>query len=234
MKAIALRGESLAARENLAQYICRELTRRRFGVAYWRNQQTGQGLEQNLTVLASGGGYSQITWPKRRSLEDYLPYLHEDFLIIDHPYDNLPNIALSAGRGVEADKFTLACVGEAKIAENWPFFHIKEQLPELLDFMVEQTPDLLPFPDGNPCCKACGRKDCAEMLVDIMQKKATPQACKLRKQIVEVKINGHDLPMVRFVQDIIRANSLGVLSTLNGYEKNSLLEIIIDDRGIDD
>ena len=226
MKALAIVGGQDQERKELLQSISTELIRRRYRVAQWQKSASKQHLDVQTTTITSTSEHSQIIWRKEFRLEDFLPHLQEDFLLLDFAYETLPRLSLFKDCLPPEDSYALAYIGKAHSIDK-PVFQVPQHLSALVDFIVAETPDLLPYPDGNPCCKACGRKDCQEMLQDIIAHKATMDECVLRNEQarVELIINGFNLPLVQFVQDIISESCLGMLSTLNGYKSNSVIEL---------
>jgi molybdopterin-guanine dinucleotide biosynthesis protein B len=227
MKALAITGGQAKERRELSQSISTELIRRRYRVAQWLESALPPRLDAETTTVASASGRAQITWEKTFRLEDFLPYLQEDFLLLDHGHEALPCLSLPQDNMHTGDDYVIAYIGRVRHAVNKPVFQTARHLSALVDFIVAETPDILPFPDGNPCCKACGRQDCREMLRDIIAHTATVNDCLLRsgRPRAEIVINGFNLPLVQFVQDIICESCLGLLSVLNGYKPNSTIEI---------
>ena len=80
---------------------------------------------------------------------------------------------------------------------------------EMVDFIEKAAPEKMPFINGTPCCEA------------------TINDCGVADQSVHVKINGFELTLVEFGQNIVRGTNQGLLSTLNGYQENAHIEIEI-------
>lgn len=233
IKGLALRGGDGAARADLAQKIAHELERRRFAVALWLEEAPESALPragETLTTLIKGNQeQGQITWQKQMELEDFLPHLHVDYLILDHDRSNLPHLLLPAE---EANRLTLAFIGPARetIEQPRPYFVPEKDFAGLVDYIVRETPSLPPFPDGNPCCGKCGYKDCGQFIGAVLAGEKSGADCALRDNSLMVRINGQSIPLVSFVQRVVKDTNLALLGTLNGFEKNSLFEIVIDER----
>ena len=226
MKALIINGLNADANLELAEAMGKELNRRRYTFAIWQQKKEGNHNNHGTTFLSSVKGSTDISWQRQMPLEDLLPHIQEDFLLLTFNYGNLPNIVYNMPAPA-ADELTFAAVNCP--ASNLPGFILPAQLGELMDFIVAKTPDLMPFPDGNPCCGLCGNKTCAGLLAKILNGTATSEDCLLKTDL-QIKINGQELTMVKFVQDIILKSCLGMLSTLNGYRENSQIEIIINPR----
>ena len=231
IKALALRGGDDAARSALAEKICLELERRRFSTALWQ-QEREDGIPNSSdsasTVIKGSPSQRQITWRRPLDLMETLQYMHADYIIFDHHVQGLPHLLLAPEN---FDRFALASVGAEDFSKlGRPVFTGASDFSELVDHIVGNTPALLPFPDGSPCCKACGYNDCAEFLQLLLDGEKKPEDCILRTTNLSVSINGRGIPLVEFVQEVIREINLALLGTLNGFEKNSRIEIVIDDR----
>lgn len=65
-------------------------------------------------------------------------------------------------------------------------------------------------------CGKCGFETCAEMAEKISDKTAKLEECVVlaAEREVSVKINGREVPIGDFVQEIIRNTTLGMISSL--------------------
>jgi len=85
---------------------------------------------------------------------------------------------------------------------------------------------LLPYVNDE-CCGLCGLT-CSQMVEAIIRGEKRYEDCVIRKKTIHLRINGKDLPLVSFVQNILRNTVHGVASELKGYEKGKKIEIVID------
>ena len=94
-----------------------------------------------------------------------------------------------------------------------------DKLTDLLELKVYNR--LPNFPDE--CCMICGMNcnDLARAIVAGQKRRADCVA----DQGIELMINGRRIKMVPFVQEILTNAVLGVVSTLEGYEKRADIEI---------
>ena len=231
IKALALRGGDDAARGDLAEKICRELERRRFSTALWKQEREEELPDSGgpaAVIIKGSPSKRQITWQKPLDLIEMLPYIHADYIIFDHYVHGLPHLLLSPG---DPDRFALASTGGEDFSGlGRPVFTADSDFSGLMDFIVGSTPPLLPFPDGNPCCKGCGHDDCIQFLPSLLNGEKSLKDCVLQSADLEIKVNGQSMQLVKFVRDIARDINLAFLGTLDGFERNSVVEIIIDDR----
>lgn len=212
MKIFTLSGSTTAERTALAQKIATELERRHRPTALWLAAADTTAQENAAPQPAKTISGSSITFGRQMTLEDFLPYIHEDFLIIDHPMDMLPNFSL--------DNTTndLTFGSAADFAADFP---------ALVDFIESHAPERMPFVFGNPCCRGCSHGSCRALLAAIINGKATREECSVAAPNVRAVINGNELTLVEFGQNIIRHTNQGLLSTLNGYAENAHIEIEI-------
>ena len=89
--------------------------------------------------------------------------------------------------------------------------------------MEERT--FAPLPSFEPeFCSACGRS-CRELTGHVVQQKAKREACLLRRPEVELLVDGAAVPMVHYVQHILRPAVLGVVKELRGFKARSRIEV---------
>jgi len=85
---------------------------------------------------------------------------------------------------------------------------------------------MLPYVDDK-CCRLCGLT-CGEMVSAIIQGSKSYQDCTIRQTNIHLKIDGREIPIVPFVQNILKNNVLAVVKELNGWEKGSKVEIVVE------
>ena len=95
-------------------------------------------------------------------------------------------------------------------------------IKKLVDLIELNVYDRLPnFPDE--CCLACGMS-CNELAVAIIAGEKRRSDC-VADQNIELYCNGRRLLLVPFVQRLLKNTLLGVVSELDGYEKDCDIEI---------
>lgn len=209
MKIFALGGSTAAERTKTAKAIAVELERRHRSVALWL--ETTPSNDTNIPKPSKTICDNSISFGRGLTLEESLPYIHEEFLIVDQPVYKLPVLSLDENSNAltfgKATDFT--------------------DLPTLVDFIERTAPNSMPFVFGNTCCKGCSHGSCQALLEKIIAGKATMEECTVCQPKTRVKVNGSELALVQFGQDIIRRTNQGLLSTLDGYSKNAHIEIEI-------
>jgi len=86
---------------------------------------------------------------------------------------------------------------------------------------------LLPYVDDD-CCGRCGLT-CHKMVEAIIQGKKERNDCVLDDAQVILKVNGKEIKMVGFVQNILRNTVIGVASELKGWQKGKKIELVISE-----
>ena len=200
MKALSLN----CCPQGLEETLAAALRRRRYTVALL--DRTEQAPVRLRFDPARGG---TLTFPTGRTLEQLRPFLQEEILLSRIPLPGLPDLSPATADG------PLTAL----------HLHPGEGADALAERVLEVLPDLLPFPSGNPCCRACAAGSCQQLLGEILAHRARPEDCGLARDQVEVEVNGVKIPMVGFVQRIFRETNLGVLRLLEGYTPNS--EVVI-------
>lgn len=103
---------------------------------------------------------------------------------------------------------------------------ITEQANQLWELTVAKVTPLLPFVDDQ-CCRLCGLT-CSEMVEAIIQGERTYNDCLINRTKVHLKIGKRQIPMVPFVQQLLKNNILAIVSELDGWEKDRKIEVVID------
>ena len=210
MKLFAIAGGTATERTAAAKRIAAELERRHQTTALWLEPQ-GEATKQDSHQPSKTICGNTITFAKTMDLEEYLQYITEEYVIADSPLSILPRFAIDGTK----DELTFGS------AEDFTDFG------EMVDFIEKAAPEKMPFINGTPCCKGCSYASCADMLSAIIKGEATINDCGVADQSVHVKINGFELTLVEFGQNIVRGTNQGLLSTLNGYQENAHIEIEI-------
>lgn len=98
--------------------------------------------------------------------------------------------------------------------------------PKRLADLIEEKAFILP----NINCGLCGL-NCYEMAKLIVKGEKTTEDCVVlsSKPKVIVKIDGKELPMKDWVQELVEKTIKGMLSTMKGYKEGRKIEITIQD-----
>lgn len=101
-----------------------------------------------------------------------------------------------------------------------------EQANQLCELTTTKVFPILPYVD-HACCKLCGLT-CSELVEAIIQGEKSSDDCSINQTKVHLKIGDRHIPMVSFVQQILKNNILAVVSELDGWEKDRKIEVVID------
>lgn len=129
------------------------------------------------------------------------------------------------------DRRTMAISGVIShdIAEYKKIPVLDSQQPEELDILMnlidQKTFPLLPYVD-DACCQQCGLT-CSRLVQAIVQGEKTYHDCKINRGTVQLKIDGKQIAMVPFVQNILRNTITAIASLLDGWEANKKIEITL-------
>lgn len=102
-----------------------------------------------------------------------------------------------------------------------------EQANQLWELTVEKVFPMLPYVD-DACCKLCSLT-CSKMVEAIIQGEKSYDDCLINQTKVHLKIGDRKIPMVPFVQQILKNNILAVVGELDGWEKDRRIEVVIED-----
>ena len=97
---------------------------------------------------------------------------------------------------------------------------------QLWELTMSRVFPMLPYVDDK-CCQLCGAT-CSEMVALIIQGQKTYADCLINRTTVNLKIDDSQIPIVPFVQNILKNNVLAVVSELAGWEKGKRIEITIE------
>jgi len=101
-----------------------------------------------------------------------------------------------------------------------------EQVNQLWELVMNKVFPMLPYV-ADDCCKLCGLT-CFEMIDAIIQGEKSHQDCLINRTNIHLKIGDRKIPMVSFVQNILKNNVLAVVSELEGWEKDKKIEVVIE------
>ena len=174
---------------------------------------------------------SGVFWKKPLSLENLLPYLPADLVLVEgfKGERTFPKIACLRGMPDDAELFDGLTICAVAPAEQMGGIEVPDndglRIP-LLDRddvggiadMVEQKAFKLP----NLDCGGCGHERCYDLARDIVAGQSGADACVSLDPPVEVKIDGRPLPLNPFVAGIVRGTVLGMLASLKGFKKGKV------------
>lgn len=115
-----------------------------------------------------------------------------------------------ASRSREREKFQ-------KEFPETPVYNFEELVSALKEKLIRSIVRRLPGLN----CGHCGYDTCLEFAKAVLKGEAIMQDCEvLATNIATLKVDGKNIPVMNFVQQIIRGVTLGVLGTLKGVKKH--------------
>ena len=246
MKVIAVNGISHTGKTTVCEALIAGLKKRGFRVASvkdihyeafaidecpssntFRHRQAGAEL-----VTARALKETDVFYPERLPILELLRHYDHDYVILEGVSDcSCPRILTAFSEQELDERLDGRVVAVSGVYANdhsgeyqgRPIFNVLTQAEELVDLV--QARAFAPLPDFDPkCCSACGHS-CRELSCLIAQGQAKETDCLLTQQAVELLIDGQPIPMVPFVQTILRNAVLAVAGELNGVAANSELEL---------
>ncbi|MBQ6536720.1 MAG: hypothetical protein IJI40_08115 [Firmicutes bacterium] len=198
-------------------------------VALVRTGDQSRGSSQLTAVAEVGPDRTLLTYDRALSLRELARLLPQEVLILEGAEEACCPAILCVSSGQELENMgrlddrILAISGLYARTKNGeyqgrPIVDAMMQSEILLQFVRNRPCPLLP--DFEPkCCHACGHS-CRELAGLIAQGQAQPTDCCLSHQSVELLVDGGALPMVPFVQALLRNAVLAVASELEGVKEH--------------
>lgn len=246
MKVFSVFGITKSGKTTVLENVIGELRRRRYTVGSVKDihfEQFAMDTEGTNTdrhkkagsqlVTARGLKETDILFPRQLSIGEILAFYDHDFVALEGVDDyNVPKI-ITAHNTAEVDErlddsvFALSGVLAEQLDSyrGLPVINAVTGAGTLVDLIEEKVPRLLPdFP--AECCSGCGA-DCRELLAAILKGERSRSDCVLDGANVRLEIGGWDIPMVPFVQEVLRRTVTALVSTLDGYRENVEISITI-------
>lgn len=191
----------------------------------WRHRQAGAD-----TVTARSHQETDILYAGELPIYEVLSHYSEDFVIMEGVRDAVvPEIITCKEEELPViSPLTIAISGryannKDKEYKGLPVINGTLENKHLVDLIISKTPVLMPDIDPK-CCSKCGY-DCRTFLSKLLKEEIKQDDCVLRKGGISLRINGDEIPMVPFVENILKNEILGVVKELKGYKNNSNIEI---------
>lgn len=188
------------------------------------------------TVTALGYHETDVLYKGAMNIYDVLKHYNQDIVILEGTRNAVvPEIVVCGEDKIpELTPLTIAVSGKYSNThsgdyEGMPIINAVTEVERLADLILEKTPPLMYDMDPK-CCSLCGT-DCRGLLSDILKGKRSYSECVLNNRDITLSIDGSDVPMVPFVQNLLKNVTLGVVSELKGYSKNSEIIIRIKQNG---
>jgi molybdopterin-guanine dinucleotide biosynthesis protein B len=232
LKVVGIIGYKNSGKTTLAHALARELTGRGHEVAVIKHSSHHLDLPGKDTA-ALGEAVSQVGfislqesavfWKKPLSLENIIPYLEADIVLVEgfKNEKTFPKIVCLRGEPDDQDLFdglAICAVGPADQMGGIavPLFG-REKVGMIADLVEEKA-----FKLPNLDCGGCGRETCYDLAREIVSGSGSVDDCVSLHPITEVKIDGRSMPMNPFISSIVRSTILGMLSPLKGFRKGKI------------
>lgn len=222
MRAVLLAGYKDSGKTELATSLCRKFREMGYRVAVAkfshhaldRSDSDTQRLAQVADgTIAFDPETTSLTLPGQRSLQDLLPLVSAQILIVEggKHLGCLPRIILprNGDNREELDRDLALAQWSASPVSGLAELADATQAAQL----ILERGFLLPDLD----CGGCGREDCYQLAREIVAGEANlPQCTALSPQGIEITVNGEIIPLNPFVRNLIQNTLMGILSSLKG------------------
>lgn len=247
MKVFTVVGITQSGKTTIIENIIKELRRRGYSVGSvkeihfeqfaidtegtntYRHKEAGSQL-----VTARGYYETDILFQEKLSVDEILSFYDHDFVVLEGVYDyNVPKIVAAHSEEdliERLDDLVFAISGRISNTidefNGLPVINPIEETERLVDLIEEKVYDRLPdFPEE--CCTECGY-GCRQLGVKILKGEAERRDCVLNDSKIKLQIDGKDIEMVPFVQNILYNEIMGVVKELKGYKKGKEIRIKIE------
>ncbi len=246
MKAIAINGTSNSGKTALCEVIIRGLRQRGYTVGSVKEihspdfaldpdleEDTGRHRQSgSQLVTARAFQETDVLYQVKLPIDEILGHYDHDFVILEGVTDcNCPRILTAHHEDEIKERLDGRVIAVSGVLANTgcrevlglPVFHALQDPASLVDFVVDHAFEPLPSFDAD-CCHLCGYS-CHELAGRIAKGQASREDCVLDAQGTELVIDGVSIPMVPFVQNILKNAVLGVTRELDGYKEHSKIEV---------
>jgi molybdopterin-guanine dinucleotide biosynthesis protein B len=232
LRTVGIVGYKDSGKTTLTHALARELTKRGHEVAVIKHTSHCLDLPGKDTAMlgeaVSRVGFispqeSGVFWKKPLSLENMIPYLEADILLIEgfKAEKTFPKIVCLRGEPEDRDLFdglAICAVGPAPEGRELNVPHLSlNEIGKIADLVEEKA-----FKLPNLDCGDCGFETCYEMAREIVKGNRSVENCVSLRPSTEVRIDGEQMPMNSFISSIVRSTILGMLSPLKGFKKGKI------------
>jgi len=195
-----------------------------------RHRQAGSQL-----VTARGNKETDILFDRRLSVDEIMRFYDFDYVVMEGVTDTCAPKIITAHNTEEVDErldeTVFAISGKlANTMQEYkglPVINAITERERLVDLIVEKV--FTRLPDMPPeCCSACGFS-CTELAARILRGQAKREDCVITDGRISLEIDGQEITIVPFVQDILYNAVTGVVKELDGYRENG--EIVVKIKG---
>lgn len=231
-KAVGIIGYKNSGKTTLTRALARELIQRHYSVAVVKHSSHHLDLNEKDTAtlgeIVEQVGFlspkdSAVLWKKPLSLEDLLPHLTAEMIMIEGLKEErtLPKIVCLRGKPDDRDLFdglAIAAVGPPDQVKDIGVPLLDRDAVEQIADLVEQRAFKLP----NLDCGGCGHETCYDLAQEIVSGKSSVADCVSLQPDVTVTVDGKPLPLNPFIANLIRGATLGLLSQLTGFRRGDI------------
>ena len=246
LQVVGIVGYKDSGKTTLTRKLARELIGRGHEVAVVKHLPHHVDLpEKDTMVLGEVVGqvgfvspqWSGVFWKKQLSLEDIIPHMAADIVLVEgfKAAKTFPKVVCLRGEPGDADRdrwedlfvgLAICAVGPADLVERLhvpPFDSL--QVPFLDRYEVSKVADLVEqkaFKLPNLNCGGCGHEQCYGLAREIVAGNRSVEDCVSLQPGTEVRIDGQPMPLNPFISRIVRDTILGMLSSLKGFRKGKI------------
>lgn len=246
MKIFSVFGITQSGKTTTIENIISELKRRRYSVGSVKEihfegfaiDSEGSNTHRHKMAgseLVTARGYyeTDILFPRQLSIEKILNFYDQDYVVLEGVTDyNLPKIITAHNTeeiAERSDESVFAISGkisnQLEEYKGIPIINAMDNITALVDLIEEKVYEKLPdFPPE--CCNICGY-NCRQLGVRILKGEAKREDCLISDKSTKLVIDGTEIDMVPFVQNILHNAVEGVVKELKGYRKGAKVTIKI-------
>ncbi|MDD4315780.1 MAG: molybdopterin-guanine dinucleotide biosynthesis protein B [Clostridia bacterium] len=191
----------------------------------WRHRKAGAA-----TVTARSMRETDILYEGKLPIYEVLAHYKEDYVILEGVRDAVaPELAVCAEDALPAvSPLTIAITGRyannhSGEYEGVPVINGVADTARLVDLIEQKVPDLM-YDMERECCSLCG-SDCREFLAKVLKGEKDILECAIRKPKIALTVGGEKVPMVPFVEKLLRNAVLGVVKELKGYKEGAEITV---------
>jgi molybdopterin-guanine dinucleotide biosynthesis protein B len=242
LKVVGIVGYQGSGKTTLTRALAGELADRGHQVAVIKHSSHQLDLPGKDTAMLGGvvtqvgfisARESAVFWKKPLILEDIIPYLDADIILVEgfKREKTIPKIVCLREGPDDADRdrpedlfdgLAICAVGPAdqmgEIADRLrtPSFG-RDEVGAIADLVEEKA-----FKLPNLDCGGCGHERCYDLAREIVAGRASVEDCVSLEPATEIKIDGQPMPLNPFIGGIVRRTILGMLSSLKGFKKGEI------------
>ena len=256
LKVVGIIGYKNSGKTTLTHALARELTGRGHEVAVIKHSSHHLDLPgKDTTALAEAVGQvgfispqeSGVFWKKSLSLENIIPYLEAEFILVEgfKAEKTFPKIVCLRGEPDDRDLFDGLAVCAVGLADQVEWVGVpsfdrpvlseaegpvlseaeglrtpllgRDEVGKIADLVEEKA-----FKLPNLNCGGCGHERCYDMAREIVAGTGSVGDCISLQPATEIRIDGRPMPMNPFISSIVRSTILGMLSPLKGFKKGKI------------